>query len=228
MYKIIKEGKVIDVIKCADFIRFLPGGQVIRTSEDLAEGIIGSDYQTIYSFGSTINTKAIVITLEKVSTEEFNRLQSLLNSKQDISVDEQALAQAKENVVKSLSDTCKNEIIAGFSVKLLDGKIYSFKLTTEDQLNLLSIENQLNTGAKVFVYHATGLPCRVFTRDDMVKIIKAYRAHVLYHTTYFNAAKQYISSLVSIDKINSFSYGTNIAGIVKDPTLHKILQDGGA
>ena len=61
----------------------------------------------------------------------------------------------------------------------------------------------------------------------MLKIIKAYRKHVLYHTTYFNAAKQYIKSLNDIDKVISFTYGTNISWTVEDTTLRKILIGGG-
>jgi hypothetical protein len=227
MYKIIKDNRIIDVIKYADFVRFLPSGQVLRTSKDLAEGIVGSDYRTIYSFGSTLNLKADVVTLEKISQEEFNRLQGLLNSQLEVYSNKQLLDQAKELTIKNLSELCKNAITAGFTVKLSDGESYSFKLTSEDQINLLNFENQLNTGKETFVYHATDLPCKVFTRIDMAKIISAYRKHVLYHTTYFNVAKQYINSLTNIEKIKAFTYGTNIAGATKDSIIRQILLDGG-
>jgi hypothetical protein len=228
MYKIIKDGKVVDVVKYADFIRFLPAGQVVRTSEDLAEGIIGTDFRTIYSFGLTTNTAAVIATIEKISTDEFNRLQSLLNSEREICADERTLVQAKESKIQSLSEECNKKITEGFAIKLSDKKTYSFKLAVEDQLNLLNLENQFNSGVKTFVYHATGLPCKVFTREDISKVIKAYRKHVLYHTTYFNAAKQHIFSLVSLDLINEFSYGDTITNTIKDPTIRQIIQDGGS
>ena len=63
---------------------------------------------------------------------------------------------------------------------------------------------------------------------DMKKIIQAYRKHILYHTTYFNAVKQYINSLTDIDKINEFNYGLDISFSVKNPTLRKILEEGGS
>ena len=44
-------------------------------------------------------------------------------------------------------------------------------LTTEDQINLMIIENQLLSGESSFIYHATNKPCRIYTKDDMLKII---------------------------------------------------------
>ena len=228
MYKIIYKSKVIDVVENPKFLRFLSSGYIAITDKSSAQGIAGSDGKTIYSLGNTNYSKALVVTIEKISLEEFNRLQDLLNSEQEVYADAGEIAKAKEAVIKNLSELCNQEIISGFSIKLSDGKLSSFKLTAEDQINLLNLENQLNSEAKAFVYHATNEPCRVFTRKDITKIVRAYRKHVLYHTTYFNIAKQYINSLSDINKINTFAYGTNIAGFTKDPTLRQILLDGGS
>jgi hypothetical protein len=227
MYKIIYKSKVIDVVQNPIFLRFLPSGHIAITDKSSAHGIAGSDRKTAYSFGTVKRPNTPVVTIEEISLDEFNRLQSLLNSNQEVSSDKTTLVQAKNSTIKNLSDICKNEITSGFSILLSDGNSYNFKLTAEDQINLLNFENQLNAGENLFIYHATGLPCKLFTREDMKKIIKAYRKHVLYHTTYFNIAKQYINSLVDIDKVKSFSYGTNIAGATKDPILRQILLNGG-
>jgi hypothetical protein len=224
-YKIIQNNKVIDVVQNPRFVRFLSSGHIALTDKSSAHGVIGSDTKTIYSFD--LRQGYLKVSIEKINSEEFNRLQSLLNSEQSVSANESALAEAKKSVLENLSNICRDSIIAGFSIKLSDEKLHEFKLTPEDQLNLLSIENQLNAGVKTFVYHTTNEPCRVFTRNDMERVIKVFRKHVLYHTTYFNVAKQYINSLVDIDKVNSFTYGTSITGTTKDPILRKILQDGG-
>lgn len=226
MYKIIKDNKIVDIVQYADFIRFLPTGRAIRTSRDLAEGIVGSDNQTLYSFKPVQNTKVSVATIKKITYEEFSRLQSLLNSGKEICADESVLARAKHTKLKSLSAICKNQISTGFSVTLLDGKEYHFKLTAEDQLNLLNLENLFNAGEESFIYHATNELCRVFTREDMSKILKAYRTHLLYHTTYFNAAKHYINSLSSINEVNKFTYGTDVAQECSSVTLKNILRNG--
>lgn len=221
------EGKIVDVVRNPSFIKFLSSGHIAITDKTSAHGIVGSDAKTIYSFKQASGHEAIVVTIESITKDEFNRLQCLLNSDYKVNESELALIRAKEITIDVLSNTCKSKIIDGFSIKLLDGNLYNFKLTTEDQLNLLSIENQLNTGENAFIYHATGLPCKVFSREDMIKIITAYRKHILYHTTYFNAAKQYVNSLSDIEAVKVFSYGTDIAGTVKDLVLRKILMDGG-
>jgi predicted DNA-binding ArsR family transcriptional regulator len=61
----------------------------------------------------------------------------------------------------------------------------------------------------------------------MKKIIKSYRKHVLYHTTYFNVAKQYIKSLTELDKVSAFTYGSDITLFVKESAIRQILREGG-
>lgn len=228
MYKIIQNNKIIDVVKIPRFVSFLASGHIAITNKISAQGIVGSDNKTIYSFIPGVKQAKAVVTIKEITLEEFNRLHSLLNSNQDISADETALELAKNKVIKRLSDICTNKITAGFDIKLSDGIVYNFKLTVEDQLNLMSIENQLNSGEETFIYHATGQPCKIYVKDDMNTIIKAFRRHILFHTTYFNAAKQYIKSLVDISKINLFTYGTDVSDTVEDIILKQILKNGGS
>lgn len=227
MYKIIHNNKVVDVVRVPSFIRFLKSGHVTITDRASAQGILGSDQQTVYSFKQVSRKDAIIASIEKITSKEFSGLKCLLNSSLMANADELALDAAKRIVIENLSATCKIKITDGFSVKLSDRKHYSFKLTTEDQLNLLSLENQLNSGAKTFVYHATGQLCKCFTRNDMVKIINMFKSFTLYHTTYFNVAKQYINSLTSIEQIVNFTYGTDVSEFVNDTAIKQILKNGG-
>ena len=227
MYKIIQNNKVVDVVKIPSFVSFLPSGHVALTDKISAQGIVGSDDKTLYSFKPVQRTNVEVATIEEITLEEFNRLQGLLNSNQEISADESALAKAKQQTITRISNTCKNKITSGFSIVLSDGETYGFKLTTEDQLNLMSIEGQLNMGAETFIYHATNQPCKFFSREDMIKIISTFKRYTLYHTTYFNVAKQYINSLTSVEKVNRFTYGTDVSEMVADVTIKQILKNGG-
>jgi hypothetical protein len=227
MYKIIQNNKVIDVVRVPYFVNFLSSGHIAITDKSSAQGIIGSDMETVYSFAPVANQDITTVIIEEITLEEFNRLQSLLNSDQEICADESTLEMAKRDMIRRLSNICKNKITAGFSVKLSDNNFYNFKLTTEDQLNLMLIENQLAAGVETFLYHATDQPCRFFTRDDMTLIIRAFKQYVLYHTTYFNAAKHYIKSLVDIEKVKLFTYGTDISDTIDDKVLKQILKRGG-
>ena len=226
MYKIIYNDNVIDVVKHPKFVRFLQFGHIALTDKTTAQGIVGSNDEDIYSFIAGHNLPKVSI--ELIDSTEFNRLRSLLNSGQTVSADETALAQAKQAKISALSGICKNKIVSGFTIELSDGELYNFKLTAEDQLNLMLIENQLATGEANYIYHATNQPCKIYGRDDMLKIVKAFRKHVLYHTTYFNAAKQYVNALAGIDQVNIFSYGTDVSDTVSDTVLKQILKNGGA
>ena len=171
MYKILHEGTVIDVVRNPSFVKFLSSGHIAITDKMSAQGIVGSDKKTVYSFSLIPDLSMRVVSIEEIDLKEFNRLFSLLNSSDRPDPD---LLAAKNATIDTLSEICNNKIIAGFTIKLSDGNNYNFSLTPEDQLNLLALENQLSSGEDVFVYHAVGMPCKLFTRIDMSKIINAY------------------------------------------------------
>ena len=227
MYKIICNNKIVDVVKIPYFFKILSTGHVSYTDKSSAHGIVGSDNKTLYAFAPVAQRKLAIATIEEITYEELERLQSLLGSGQEPSADESALATAKRDTIRRLSNICKNKITSGFSIVLSDGESYSFKLTTEDQLNLMSIESQLTAGSETFIYHATNQPCRFFSREDMTKIINTFKRYTLYHTTYFNVAKQYINSLVDIEKVNMFTYGTDVSEAVDNVVIKQILKNGG-
>lgn len=229
MYKIIRNDKVVDVIKHPKFIKFVASGHIAMTDKSSAQGVVGSDDNTLYCFTKTPpkNSNAIVASIYKINETEFNRLYSLLNSGESVSADDSALAKAKRDKLLMLSGNCNNKITSGFAIELSDGKLHNFRLTTEDQLNLMQIESQLLTGEEHFVYHSTNQPCKIYQKDDMYLIVRAFRKHVLYHTTYYNVAKQYINSLNDIEKINLFSYGIDVSEVVEDVVLKQILKNGG-
>ena len=228
MYKIIKDDKIIDVVRVPRFVRFLSPNNVVITNKSSAQGIAGSDNTTLYSFSHAANKSLDIVTIDKIDEKEFNRLQNLLNSGKEISADENALSAAKQSMIQRLSGMCKNKITSGFSILLSDGEVHNFKLTSEDQLNLMLIENQLTSGENTFIYHETNKPCKVFMREDMLKIVRAFKHHVLYHTTYFNAVKQYIKSLTNIEQVNLFTYGTDVSEYVEDVVIRQILKNGGS
>ena len=229
MYKVIQDDRVVDVVKYPKFIKFMSSGHIAMTDESSAHGIVGSDDSTLYCFTNEApkNSSAQPAAICRVTETEFNRLYSLLNSGEPVSADESALAKAKREKLSILSGNCNNKIVSGFSIELSDGELHNFRLTTEDQLNLMLIENQLSSGETYFVYHSTNQPCKIYQKEDMYLVVRAFRKHVLYHTTYYNAAKQYINSLVDVEKVNLFSYGMDVSEIVEDRVLKQILKNGG-
>jgi hypothetical protein len=226
MYKIIHDENVVDVVKHPKFVKFLSSGHIAMTDKSSAHGIVGSDDKTVYSFTQVLGRSFPIVYIVEIDETEFNRLRSLLNSDKVISADESALAKAKREKLNALSSNCKNKIVSGFTIELSDGE-QNFKLTTEDQLNLMQLENQLSSGESYFIYHSTNQPCKLYDKEDMQRIISAFRKHVLYHTTYYNAVKQYINSLTDIKKVNLFSYGMDVSDTVENVILKQILRNGG-
>ena len=226
MYKIISKDRVIDVVEYPKYTRFLASGHIALTDKTSAHGIVGSDGETIYSF--LPDTKFTLVTAVKIAADEFERLKGLLDSGEEVPADESLLANTKRTKLAALSDICRDNITAGFTIELSEGQKENFRLTAEDQLNLIQIESQLQNGETNFVYHSTNQPCRIYSKADMNKVVKAFRKHVLYHTTYFNTVKQYINALDDVEKITLFSYGDDVSDTIRNPMLKQILRNGGA
>ena len=230
MYKVIFNGKVIDVLRYPTYVKFLKFGQVTTTGQTSAQGVAGSDGDTL--FGLTPEALKIrptlkLVTIQEITEVEYDRLKALLDEGQTVSADTTELARAKANKIASLSSLCKTKIIAGITLELSDGEKHDFKLTTEDQLNLMRLEAQLHDAANdIFVYHATNQPCQVFSRSDMHRIVNAAQQHMTYHTTYFNVAKQYINSLLDTEAVRLFKYGTDISFFAENPVIQQILKRG--
>lgn len=227
MLKIIQDEKIIDVVRVPRYVKFLPTGHIAITDKATAQGIVGSDTKSVYSFIPTALPAVGMVTVAEISLEEFENLTKLLADEIEISSDDDKLENAKQLAIRKLSNICKNTITAGFNVRLSDGEIYNFRLTTEDQLNLMQLENQLLAGNETFLFHATNQPCRFFTKTDMTKIINTFKRFITYHTTYFNIAKQHVNSMRSIDKVTAFKYGEDLSHIVFDKNIKQILRTGG-
>jgi hypothetical protein len=226
MYKIVLNNKAIDVVKRPMFIRFLSSGHVAITDKNSANGIVGSDDKTLYCLSSIPGRNEPIVKITKIDEVEYNRLFSLLYSTEAIETERKiALTKAKVNKLTILSEQCKKAITSGFTIKLQD-KVQSFKLTTEDQLNLLQIEGRISSGEEYFIYHATNSPCKLYSKADMLKIIKAFKKHTLYHTTYYNVVKQYLNSVTDLNELESFVYGTDISKFAKSTTVSQILLNG--
>jgi len=73
-------------------------------------------------------------------------------------------------------------------------------------------------------YHADGETCIFFTAEEISQIVSAATAHKVYHTTYYNALKNYINALETIEDIAAITYGTPIPDEYKSEVLRVIEQ----
>lgn len=115
----------------------------------------------------------------------------------------------KEGKITLMSKTCNQLIEAGFDIEL-NGQIEHFSLTTQDQLNLISLSAMVASGAEAIPYHADGQVCRFYSNAEMTAIVNAATNFKIYHTTYYNALKNYINSLNTLEALEAIQYGIEL------------------
>ena len=91
-----------------------------------------------------------------------------------------------------------------------DGTYQTFRLTIEDQLNLLGIEREILNGEQSFLYHSTNNVCEFYSQEEMLRLINESYKHKTYHTTYFNLLKYCINNMSNIDAISQIEYGIDL------------------
>jgi hypothetical protein len=83
------------------------------------------------------------------------------------------------------------EMMAYSQTTITNGIDYNekhYRLNTTDQINLITLYSLAAQGKSV-PYHADDEVCRVFTPDEIVGLVNAASAWIIYHTTYFNLLK---------------------------------------
>ena len=116
----------------------------------------------------------------------------------------------KSAKIAEMNATCNKVIENGIDVMLTDGQIYHFSLTTQDQLNLITLQSMIVAGETAIPYHADGELCRYYTVEDISIVMDSATAHKTFHVTYFNSLKVYINALDNITDVSSVQYGMDI------------------
>ena len=116
----------------------------------------------------------------------------------------------KTSKIAEMNNKCNKTIIAGFDAVLSDGKVYHFSLTTQDQLNLITLSTMLESGETAIPYHADGELCRFYSAADIKTILETATQFKTYHVSYFNSLKSYILSLDKIESVRAIVYGISI------------------
>ena len=135
-------------------------------------------------------------------------------------IDEITLEYVREAKITKMSNTCRAIIEGGFDLELRD-KVQHFSLTTQDQLNLISLSAMAQTQSLI-PYHADGEECIFYTNEEINEIVETATAFKIYHTTYYNALKTYINALTTIEEISAIEYGTPIPEEYKSDVLRAL------
>lgn len=166
------------------------------------------------------------IELVSIDEEEYNTLREAIEAGKDIIVEpespveedplpvdpieEVTVEYVKNAKISEMNNTCNKVITNGFGAILSDGEFHHFSLTTQDQLNLITLSSLVESGETAIPYHADGELCKFYSAEDIGTIITMATSFKTYHVSYFNALRAYIESLDTIENIRAVTYGTPI------------------
>lgn len=248
-YKIIADGEFIGVGNSTNMICYqVKHNIILGCSEKKAEYIICDEklyradwmlpvnpMSTKYSY-----TKAEVIAIEE---EEYNTLVSAIEKNEEIVIEpefpieeapeyfdpntEITVDYIKKAKVAEMSNTCNKVITNGFDVILSDGNSYHFSLTTQDQLNLITLSSMVASGETQIPYHADGELCKFYSAEDINTIITTATHFKTYQISYFNALKMYINNITEIEDVAEIRYGVSIPEEYQSEVLKAIFATNG-
>lgn len=244
-YKLISGTNIVGIATSLDFRRFQKKHRIILICDEQSaqyvqyKDILYHDKwmlpitSDLYSYES-----AEVIQIDE---QEYNTLKSALETEDEIVIEpETPVVEEPEYVdpntqvtvdyvksvkVAEMSNTCNKIITNGFDVILSDGNSYHFSLTTQDQLNLITLSSMVANGETQIPYHADGELCRFYSAEDINIIITTATQFKTYQISYFNALKAYIESLDDMNEISAITYGIEIPADYQSDVL-KVLIAG--
>lgn len=241
-YKIIKDNSFIGVIYSGQFVAQGKNTNKLFYANEITgqfvnyNGILYRDYWMIPIINSPYSFEIAEIT--EITEEEYNTLKAAIDNDEEIIIDddeeeeeiipvieEDDLDEVKEAMreykLRAMSYTCRTTIEAGFDT-IIRGESKHFSLTTQDQLNLMSLSTMAQTQTLI-PYHADGEECTFYTAEEINQIIDAANSFKNYQIAYHNALKAYINDLDTIEDIAAIEYGTPIPDEYKSDVL-KILE----
>jgi hypothetical protein len=111
----------------------------------------------------------------------------------------------REERLAEFQKTCQDAIYEGVEVETSEG-MKKFSLTLSDQINLIGLRNLLDKGSSAILYHAVGEAIRLWSADDVQKILQEADRHIAYHRVYFSLLREWIRRM-SYPEFLGIDYG---------------------
>ena len=232
-YKLIDDNKIIGAVSSNDFIRYSPIVDCfLRTSEETGEYISFQNklYRATWMSPISVAQEYISIQTVEITQAEYDIIMAAYESNQTIEEDtaeeepviptpamDDELEFIRNSKINAMSYACRITIEQGFDLDLR-GETHHFSLTTQDQLNLMSLSALAQTQSLI-PYHADGEECTFYTAEEIKQIIDAAASFKNYQLAYHNALKAYVNALETIEDIAAIEYGTPIPDEYKSDVL---------
>lgn len=239
-YKIYTDDIFIGIVCSTDYVTYQPQNEMLtRSNEEVGQFV---DYnqklyrdtwmkplpnERSYEYQSAI--------ISPITEEEYNILFSSIERNEEIytgkQVEPEVVSQflqpstvtlefVRTSKINDMSAVCRETIENGFDLELR-GEEHHFSLDTQDQLNLMSL-GMMAQNQSMIPYHADGENCIFYTSEEINEIIDTANAFKIYHTTYYNALKNYINALNNIEDIANIEYGIEIPEEYKTDVLRAL------
>lgn len=189
--------------------------QYIRYKETL--------YRSIWMVPETVKNDCILLDVIEIDATEYEALVKAIETKEEVVVKPPEEITSEETIpedvsvefvrdmkIAEMSIACNSAIESGFDTVLSDGNVYHFSLTTQDQINLLSLSTMIANGMTSIPYHADGALCTYYSVQDMMQIITTATQYKTYHTSYFNSLRNWVNAMTEISEIYGVSYGVTV------------------
>lgn len=240
-YKLVLDNEIVGIADSNSFIKFSPKTRsFLRANEETGEFINwnGAFYRDTWMQPIVFSIPYISVQALNINEEEYNAFAQAFETNETIHyereeqeqqetipfvnpIDLASVEYIKEAKINEMNLACRHTIEAGFDLEIR-GATRHFSLTTQDQLNLMSLGATAQT-QQLIPYHADGEECEFYTADEINEIIARATEFKNYNTVYYNALKSYINALETIEEISAIVYGTSIPEEYKTDVL-KVLE----
>lgn len=247
-YKLINQTDFIGIATQIDLRRYQKRNNTLLVCvEDDSQYIQFADNLYHDNWMNPVITDRFVyenISVVQIDEDEYNTLLAAVEKGEEIEIEQEqnepieetpiinpieeaTLDYLKEAKISEMSYECNKTITSGFDVVLSDGNTYHFSLTTQDQLNLITLSSLIANGETQIPYHADGELCRFYSAEDINTIITTATQFKTYHVSYFNALKMYINSLKRKKTVAAVQYGMAIPEEHQSEVLKTMLAANG-
>lgn len=232
-FKVIQEGKLLGVATDQNFARYSPAGRRVHICKALVgqylvlnDRFYRDDWMLPLDPNSPVEYEnATVISikekeydiLSKMDVTEPVRMEYLYLDEGEENIPEKApketdiatIDYVRKRKVDRLSAECRKSIESGFSLVLSDEAEHHFSLTTQDQINLIGLQQALADGNDM-TYHADGELEQFYSEEDARLILSAARKWKNYNVALFNSLKNWVNHLTNFDEIEAVTYDSEI------------------
>lgn len=120
------------------------------------------------------------------------------------------LEEVRAEKISAMSAACNAAITAGIDVTFDEETTEHFKLTNEDQANINSLFKVVELGGTEYLYQADPGKCRTYSAAEITKLYTAMQTHITTQLTYYNTLKDYITSMDTLEELETVTYGMEL------------------